>query len=329
MSQRIYTAILHALSQLQGRWVPPLVCVSKQTQNQDIDIDDLHDAGAWRDFIARVTDEGGALEWAAPTIQRVPGGLTRLAESIDQHMRACREHGARYVVLGDAEYPRLLEAVERPPLAFSYLGGELQNILHNISVAAIVGSRKASPRALTKAFELGRLLVEMGVCVVSGGAFGCDVAAHRGSLSVTKNPLTAAIVFAGGLGHQYPKANGYVFREIQERGGVLISEKLWFQAARRMDFPVRNRIVSGLSSVTVIVEAAETSGALITANTALDQGREVLVLRPERQDIRAAGNEKLIRDGARHVATIEELACHIVDGFNFSSSAQRGSTICY
>ncbi len=328
MSHRAFTVILHTLSQLQGRWLPPLIYAAKAPtlgSPIDINIESPLDAVSWTEFVAWALRPEGALAWTASYVQRLPGGVRQIAAAAYQHLNACQDAGARYVLFGDDDYPSWLATIARPPLGLSLLGD--RNALQPVNIA-VVGSRKASPRGLRDAFALGQLLADLGFCVVSGGAFGCDVAAHRGCLASARAPMPAAIVFAGGLGHQYPRANAHVFREIKERGGLLISEKLWHQSARRMDFPIRNRIVSGLACATVLVEAAETSGALITAHAALDQGREVFVLRPAAEDVRAAGNKKLIQDGARHVATVEELACLIVDLTNISSSAQEGFTVC-
>lgn len=326
MSQRALISILHIMSQLQRRWVPPLTYRTALIHCQTTPLENLNTQSAWQTFVSEAVSPAGPLAWTSSILSRIRGGVHSVAQSLHEHHDSCRQNSARYITLGEQEYPPLLSAIERPPLALSVVGSNL-GLLHQ-NVVAVVGSRKASPRGMLSARALGQLLGDMGLCVVSGGAFGIDVAVHRGCLATDKSPVPAAVVFAGGLGHQYPKANGFMFREVRERDGLLLSEKLWHQPATRIDFPIRNRIVSGVAGVTVIVEAAETSGALITANTALEQGRDVLVLRPEQQDIRAAGNIKLIADGARHVATVEELACHIVDSLNNLSSASEGFTVC-
>ncbi len=236
-------------------------------------------------------------------LTRTPDLRTRVAKSLVAHLKAVESRGATICFPGDAIYPPNLAHIADFPLALVCLGNS-----GNLSRAAIscVGSRRASPRALNASFLTGAGLARLGWQVVSGGAFGCDIAVHRGVL--TQNPALATVVFAGGLEALHPSGNSRVFAEILASGGVLVSERMWHAPSLPHDFPVRNRIVSGMSSAVVVLEAAERSGALITARTALDQGRDVWVLDPAPDDIRAAGGLRLVESGAK-VFTTADYSC--------------------
>jgi DNA processing protein len=143
--------------------------------------------------------------------------------------------------------------------------------------------------------------------VVSGGAFGCDIAAHLGVLRGRFNPAPAICVFAGGLARLYPRANDRVFRQLLATGGVLVSERLWYASCRPRDFTARNRIIAGLSGLTVVMQAAQRSGALVTARLALDRGADVAVLHHPQDDVRARGSQQLLADGAVGFYTVHEL----------------------
>ena len=168
---------------------------------------------------------------------------------------------------------------------------------------AIVGSRKASPRGLQESFALGRIAAQRGWVVVSGGAYGCDIAAHRGTLAIAQPQVPAIAVFAGGFRYLHPRGNAAVFRQLQQRGALFISERLWQAESRPYDFPVRNRIIAGLTSTLMVMEAGERSGALLTAGLSLSQGAEVWVLQHPAADVRTAGSQRLIAEGAHSFAT--------------------------
>ncbi len=228
-----------------------------------------------------------------------------IAESVYAHIQACRGAGACYLLWGEKGYPEELLRLSVPPLGIACLGNT--ELLFEPKVA-VVGARKAGAGTLNLCWRLGKLLAEQGIVCVSGGAYGCDIAVHQGMLYGRAKPVLAVVVFAQGLAQLYPRGNTGVFRQLLERGGLLLSERLWTQGARPVDFPIRNRLISGLSAVTVLMEAEERSGAMITAQLALDQGREVLVLRFDPHALRGKGNQQLIEDGALSFASLEEFA---------------------
>lgn len=207
------------------------------------------------------------------------------------------------LTLLDPRYPTGLRQVSRPPLAV-----HVQGYSQWAHMLAIVGSRKASDFALRQCFRMGQCLSAWGFPIVSGGAYGCDIAAHRGVLASAARPCPAIVVLAGGLGHLYPAAHEGTFRRILDEGGVLMSERLWDEPSRPMDFPVRNRIVAGLAEVVIVGQCSEKSGAMITVRSALDAGRDVWVLRHPPNDVQGLGNEQLAGDGAMSFGDIDELA---------------------
>jgi DNA protecting protein DprA len=200
----------------------------------------------------------------------------------------------------DSRYPASLRAIGDPP-AVIFTRGDAGHLLS--PMIAVVGSRKASRFALEQTKSLAESLALRGVTVVSGGALGCDAMAHWGALRSGIRPVPTVVVLAGGVDQLYPRINHVLFAQIIAAGGLLISERLPGRPCRPMDFPVRNRLISGMSQGVAIMQAAHHSGAMVTVRLALDQGRDVWVLRHPQGDVRADGSEALIGDGA---ASFEE-----------------------
>ena len=207
--------------------------------------------------------------------------------------------GARYLTLGQGLYPRLLAELEdAPPLLMTK--GNL-NLLDRIAIA-IVGARNASAAACRFARGLAHDLGQDGLVVVSGLARGIDSAAHDGALE------TGTIgVVAGGIDVFYPPENRERQEALYERGLVL-AEMPPGTEPRARHFPYRNRIIAGISSATVVVEAAPRSGSLITARLAAEAGREVMAVPGSPLDPRAQGCNQLIRDGATLIQTAADVA---------------------
>lgn len=201
---------------------------------------------------------------------------------------------------GDVRYPTALAAIHDPP-ATLWVRGHV-DALRAPSVA-IVGSRAASPYALEVARRLGADLARRNVAVVSGMARGVDSAAHRGALE--GGGVTIA-VFGCGVDVIYPREHRGLAERILECG-ALVSEFPIGMPPRREHFPQRNRIISGLSLAVVIVEAAEGSGSLITADFALDQGRTVLAVPGNVLGGRNYGAHALLRDGAKLVECADDI----------------------
>ncbi|HEV7960317.1 MAG TPA: DNA-processing protein DprA, partial [Rhizomicrobium sp.] len=241
-------------------------------------------------LIARFGTASAALE-ELPRLARRGGKAKNFVPAKEEE--AAREWnrltglGGRLVLSSDEDFPAGLAALSPPPPLISILGA-----LPRKDMIAVVGARNASALARKFTQLLARELGEAGLAVVSGLARGIDSAAHEAALEHG----TAAVV-AGGVDVIYPPENEALYRAIAERGAV-ISEMPLGEEPQARHFPRRNRLISGLSRGVVVVEAAERSGSLITANYALEQGREVFAVPGSPLDPRAKGANRLIREGA-------------------------------
>jgi DNA processing protein len=207
---------------------------------------------------------------------------------------------ARLVLLGDPEYPASLRAIELPP-PFLLIRGKLAR--EDALAVAIVGSRRGTPYGLRVAERLGADLGVRGVTVVSGLARGVDTAAHRGALGAGGRTLA---VLGSGVDVVYPPENRRLAAEVVE-AGALVSQFPMGTAPLPHHFPARNRVIAGLSLGTVVVEAAERSGALITARLAGELGREVYAVPGNVSSPGSLGANRLIQDGAKLVQSWEDV----------------------
>ena len=244
---------------------------------------------------------GAALK-ALPDLAR-RGGAARpiriaTAEEIDRELTAARQVGVRFVALGEPDYPPALRQIDSAPPVLALRGRE--EALQQPAVA-IVGSRNASAVGLTFTERLARGVGRAGYVIVSGLARGIDQRAHIASLE------TGTIaVLAGGHARPYPPEAIPLIARIAEFGAI-ISEMPVEWEPRGRDFPRRNRIVSGMALGTVVIEAARSSGSLITAKFAAEQNREVFAVPGSPLDPRAEGANDLLRDGANICARPEDV----------------------
>src|SRR5579862_2814634 len=220
------------------------------------------------------------------------------ADDIDRELDGLAKLGAHLIAACEPDFPPGLAALEPPPPLIAVLG---HRSLLAKNMIALVGARNASALGRKFAFTLARDLGEAGLVVASGLARGIDSAAHEAAL----DSGTVAVV-AGGLDIIYPPENEALYRAIAERGAI-ISEMRLGEAPQARHFPRRNRLISGLARGVVVVEAAERSGSLITANYALEQGREVFAVPGSPLDPRAKGANRLIRDGATLIESAEDV----------------------
>jgi DNA processing protein len=205
---------------------------------------------------------------------------------------------------GDDDYPELLEQILRPPPVL-YVRGD-PGLLH-MPALAIVGSRNPTQSGARNAFEFARHLGRAGFCIVSGLAEGIDTAAHRGALDAG----AATVAFLGhGIDRVYPAANRDLAHEIARRGALVSEFPLGTHPDKSL-FPQRNRLISGLSLGTLVVEAARRSGSLITARHAGEQGREVFALPGSIHNPLARGCHQLIRQGAKLVETADDIVVEL------------------
>lgn len=219
---------------------------------------------------------------------------------IDAQLAKLGEIGAEIIAITDTRYPPLLKGIHDPP-PLLYVRGEAA--LLSGAQLAMVGSRKATPAGLRAAQEFASLASRAGLHVTSGLALGIDAASHRGALAVGGSSVA---VVATGIDRVYPARHRDLAQEL-ESSGCLVSEFPLGLPPVKSHFPRRNRIVSGLSLGVLVIEAALPSGSLITARTALEQGREVFTLPWSIYHAGGAGCLYLIRDGAKMVTAIEDI----------------------
>ena len=220
------------------------------------------------------------------------------------------EEGITFLTLEDEVYPRRLRQIPDAPYAL-YAKGRLPD--ENQKSVAIVGARMCSEYGRAVALQIARRLASNGICVVSGMARGIDTAGHNGALEA--GGITCAVLGCG-VDICYPKSNTQLYQNILQKGCIL-SEYPPGTLPQPILFPQRNRIISGLSDVVVVVEARERSGSLITADQALEQGRDVYAVPGRIYDSLSAGCNGLIRQGAGIVSNIEEFIKELeISGIN-------------
>jgi DNA processing protein len=204
------------------------------------------------------------------------------------------------ISIDDAEYPEILRKIHSPPKVL-YVNGSFKE--EDKNSVAIVGSRRATRYGLEMAERIAFDLASRGVTIVSGMARGIDSAAHRGALKARGRTIA---VMGSGHNYIYPPENKDLYSQIAKIGAV-ITEFENDVAPLPGNFPVRNRIISGLCLGLVVVEAARNSGALITADFALEQGREIFAVPGKISSATSAGTHDLIKDGARLVQSAEDI----------------------
>lgn len=257
-----------------------------------------------RTFRALVNHYGGAraaIE-ALPSLARrggaqAPGRVCSIQEA-EQELDTARRMGARFISLGEPDYPVRLRMIEDAPPLLAVRGNA--DILLQ-PMTAIVGSRNASAAGAKFASQIARELGDAGFVTVSGLARGIDAAAHRASIDIG-----TVAVLAGGQDRIYPPEHGELLAQILERGAA-ISEMPFGWEPRARDFPRRNRLISGLSLGVVVIEAARRSGSLITARLAAEQGREVFAVPGSPLDPRCEGTNGLLKQGAALVTEIADI----------------------
>ncbi|HVR81962.1 MAG TPA: DNA-processing protein DprA [Luteimonas sp.] len=205
----------------------------------------------------------------------------------------------------DPDYPALLRRIASPPLAL-FVAGDPACLWH--PSVAVVGSRSPTAGGSDNAHDFAHALATSGLAVSSGLAAGIDTAAHEGALAA--GGLTIAVLGTG-ADVPYPRANAGLHRRIIDNRGAIVSEHPPGTQARREYFPARNRILAGLSLGTLVIEAAERSGALITARLATESGRDVFAVPGSIHNPLARGCHRLIRDGAGLVETAHEVIAAI------------------
>lgn len=214
------------------------------------------------------------------------------------------EYGADLITLNDTRYPLRLAEIYDPPLTLFVRGELLDQDEHSV---AIVGTRKATPYGIRTAERLARELAARGITVVSGLAAGIDAAAHHGAIEAGGRTIA---VLGCGVDTVYPANHGELMHRVIQNGAVISQFPMGMKPLKG-NFPYRNRIISGMTLGTIVVQAPESSGALITAHTALEQGREIFAVPGEVGHRNSAGPHKLIREGAKLVETADDVLAEL------------------
>ena len=244
------------------------------------------------------------------------GCIAAARRAAGEFLAAGARRGLGLVAWREPDYPPLLSHLPDPPLVL-WTRGDVRMLAK--PAIAVVGSRAATPAALTIARILARDLAAAGMVIVSGMARGVDAAAHWGALDAGG---TTVAVLGSGADRVYPPEHGALAERIAA-AGALVSELGPGTPPRPRHFPLRNRIISGLARAVVVVEASERSGSLITARMAAEQGRDVLAVPGNVLSGRSRGCHRLIRDGARIVETAEDV---LEEVFGPSALARPDST---
>lgn len=240
------------------------------------------------------------------SVVRIEGWVMRLRDAnLQMDLDWLNHLGGWVLIPEDPWWPQALNHLDLPPVALWVLGRA--QVLEQAAAsgsAALVGARAATRYGVCQASGMAYELDQQGCYVISGGAYGIDAAAHRGSLCA--NGLTLSVQ-AGGLGNLYPAMNAALFTQILEAGGMIISEQPCSARPAKRMFLTRNRLVAALADVTVVVEAGMRSGAMSTANHAIEQGKTVAAVPGPVTSEMSAGCHELIRDGAALVTSAAEV----------------------
>jgi len=240
-----------------------------------------------------------AAQIPAEAAQSIASG--RSAEEADAEMVRAATAGAGLISLADPEYPERLRNIYDPPLVL-YVRGEVSLLAR--AALAVVGTRHPSPYGNGMAAKLSTELAARGLVIISGMARGIDTMAHKGALEGKGRTIA---VWGTGVDVVYPRENKKLSEQILAAGGAIISEFPVATFAAPQNFPIRNRIISGISIGVLVVEAGEYSGTRITSRNALEQGRDVFAVPGNVTNKNAWGPNTLIKQGAKLVATWEDV----------------------
>jgi DNA processing protein len=255
----------------------------------------------YRQLLGQFGDPAQVLGASKANLTRVPGINEVTAESIATwestidlpgELKRIEDFGCEVVIESDDHYPELLRQIYDPPMVLYVKGSLLRGDKNGV---ALVGSRMTTTYGMNTARKLGYQLAYMGITVVSGGARGIDTAVHQGALSAKGRTIA---VLGTGINQVFPAENAQLFEKIAANG-ALVTQFPFNRPPDKQSFPIRNRIVAGMTLGTVVVEANLTSGALITANFAVENGRQVFAVPGPIDSPRSKGCHDLIKKGAK------------------------------
>lgn len=262
-----------------------------------------------RQLLEHFGDAPSILNASRDELGRVPGIGSETADAIagwertvdlTGELKRIADFGCKILIQSDALYPELLRQIYDPPLVLYALGNLTVSDKNSV---AVVGSRMSTPYGQEVARKFSYQLAYLGVTVVSGGARGIDTAAHQGALSAKGRTIA---VLGTGINRVFPSENVELFQRIAEHGAVL-TQFPFNRPADKQSFPIRNRIVAGMTLGTLVVEAHVNSGALITANMAIDAGRQVFAVPGRIDSPRSKGCHDLIKKGAKLCEGVEDI----------------------
>ena len=275
---------------------------------------------AFKNLLDRFDSLERVFEATIPQLMEVEGVRKEIAKSIvnrkfskdpEMELEKIKGSGARIITYQDQTYPTALKKIHDPPMLLYIKGNEIPN---NVIFIGVVGSRNPTHYGLKAAEKIGQGLARRGLGVVSGMARGIDSAAHWGCLG--GRGFTIA-VFGTGIDTTYPASNKKLLQQIIEKGSA-ISEFPLGTPPEPKNFPIRNRIISGLCMGTVVVEATKNSGSLITASQALDQGREVFAVPGSIDSFKSTGCHFLIKQGARLIENSDDILDELGLNYRFA-----------
>ncbi len=238
----------------------------------------------------------------------------KIRNNLEKHIEYMQKNNIDIISIADEEYPKILKEIHDPPISLYSKGNK--NILNDRCIG-VIGCRDVSEYGKKAAKYFAFNLAKKGINIISGLAKGVDSYAHIGTIcgqhDVTLEANNKQIcgktiaVVGNGLDMIYPKENEFLAKEILQTGGVILSEYPLGTKPEKMNFPARNRIISGMSKGILVVEAKEKSGTLITVDFALEQGRDVFVVPGNIDSIRSVGTNRLIQQGAKLVTNYNEI----------------------
>jgi DNA processing protein len=252
-----------------------------------------------------------------PLAAKIAAGLAD-KKMLERELQLLQKNKIIFYTCFDPEYPSLLQHIYFPPIVLY-----LQGTLTDHQSLAVVGSRKTNPYAQRAVDLLIPPLVEQGWTIVSGGALGVDTFAHQATLKAGGKTV---VVLGSGLLCRYPSENNKLFDVVVATGGALISPFALTHQPLQGNFPARNRIIAGISRGCLVVQAAQKSGARITATYALEQGKEVFVVPGPIDDAFNGGGHALVQQGAKLVTSAQDIVSEFHETFSVGSRVQLPSS---
>ena len=296
-------------------WVPPIRSVSPEDRNAFIRLSLVNGVGP--KLLAGLIDHFGSADAVLKATLSQLGQVSRIGPKLstlirdssqsdlaDRVFQHCSDNGIRMVLTGDPDFPRLLAELPDPPVMLFVRGAFHKN--DQLSIA-MVGTRHCTSYGRTMAERISKALARYGITIVSGLARGIDAICHRGAIESGGRTIA---VLGSSVTDIYPPEHKELAEQVVEHG-VLISETHPFAKPKAGVFPQRNRIISGLSLGTIVVEAADRSGSLITARHAGEQGRDLFAVPGPATSRMSRGCNQLIRDGAILIQDAEDVIEHL------------------